>query len=379
MSESTASEITSSTSKYISQLMATINNLGEDVDLTGISEGEALVYSATSGGFVTRALVKPSNYLYVSKNGDNATADGSASKPYLTISAAITAATSGTTIFIWPGTYAESITFKAGVYLTSPVKFGVYVTGNHVANFSGTVVNDGIIFQSTSGTTIALSGTTAQNIQFLGGCSVNATAGDAFNWTNTNASSKVYFEDGTCNVTTSGASARCFYSTTGAKGSFIANRVTFKVDNYDNVCLGIGGAVSFTHTADAVYGQTVVANTASHTSAMVAHVCATVPVLTTNSTGVTTFMSCVDTTTATPAATGAGAFVYAATIFGSTGKGSAATLNGGLGAIPLDFSPIKFRSGTLKATAIDGMLEYDGTDLYFTVGTTRKKVTLVTA
>lgn len=315
--------------------------------------------------------VKPTNYLYVGKNGDDTSGDGSANLPYLTVQAAITAASSGTAIFIFPGTYAENITLKAGVYLTSPVKFGVYITGNHTANFTGTVIVDGVILQSTAGTTLTFSGTGAQNLQILGGSSVNSGSGDAINWTNTNASSKIYFEDGTCNVSTSGASARCFYSTTGAAGSLIANRVTFKVNNYDNVCLGIGGAVSFTHTSDAVYGQTVVSNTASHTSAMIAHVCATVPVLTTNSTGVTTFMSCVDTTTAIPAATGAGVFVYAATIFGSTGKGGASTLNGGLGAIPLDFSPIKFRSGTLKPSPLDGMLEYDGTDLCFTVGTTR--------
>jgi len=40
-------------------------------------------------------------------------------------------------------------------------------------------------------------------------------------------------------------------------------------------------------------------------------------------------------------------------------------------------APLKLTAGTVMTTAENGALEYDGTDLWFTVGTTRKKVTLV--
>lgn len=365
-------------------------NIRRNVDGNKISsiyevEGSSSSIEYTTDGFkisgpltVDSPVIPPfTNYLYVAKNGIDTTANGSATSPYKTISAAITAATSGTTILILPGTYVENITFKSGVYLTSTIKFGCYIIGNHVANFSGTIIIENIVLQSTSGITLTFSGTSSQNFQLIGS-SVNSTNGDAINWTNTNSSSKIYFEDGTCNVSTSGATARCFYSTTGAAGSLIANRVSFKLDNYDNICLSIGGAVSFTHTSDVVYGQAVISNTASYTTAQVNHVCVTQPVITTNSSGTTAQLECIDTSTAIPIVAGAGVFVYAAVILGSTGKGNASTLNGGLGGIPLDYAPIKFRSGTLRPVPLDGVLEYDGTNLYFTVGTTRKTVTLTT-
>ncbi len=322
--------------------------------------------------------VKPTNYLYVAKNGNDTTGTGAAEKPFFTVQHAIDSASTGTTVFIFPGTYTENITLKAGVSLTSPVKFGVYIVGNLSSEFTGTVVCDGIIFQSSTGITVAFSGTGAQNLQLVNGCSVNSGSGDAFRWTNTNSASKIYFEDGTCNVSASGSSARCFYSATGSAGSFIANRVSFKVNNANNVCLAIGGAVGFTHTADMVNGQAVVSDTATYTSATVSHTTTSVPSVVTNSTGLTTLLNCIQIGTSVPMVDGAGAFAEAAIVYPSTGKGTASTLNGGAGAIIINMASIKLRSGDLKPTVQDGLLEYNGTDLYFTVGTTRKKVTLAT-
>ena len=322
--------------------------------------------------------VKPTNYIYVGKNGNDTTGDGSAGQPYLTIGKGITVASSGTTLFIFPGTYTENITFKAGVNLTSPAKFSVYITGNHTANYTGTCIVDGIILQSPSGTTLTFSGTGSQNLQILDGSSVNSTSGDAISWSNTNSSSRILFQDGTCNVSTSGASARCFYSTSTAKGSMIAGNVSFQINNPDNICLEIGGAVAFTHTQDVVIGQITASNTATYVGSIVTHTCLTQPVFTTTSSGMSVFMSCVDISTAQPIIAGTGGFSYAAIILGSTGKGNSSTLNGGLGGIPLDFAPIKFRNGTLRPIPLDGVMEYDGTDLYFTVSTTRYKVSLTT-
>lgn len=344
--------------------------------------------NTTSTVFPTIVQVNPANSLYVAKNGNDSTGNGSANYPYLTISAAITAATSGTTVFIAPGTYAESITFKAGVNLVCEVSYGVYITGNHVFNISGTVICQNIIFQNAnsvaSGTTIAFSGTSAQNLQ-LYSCSVNSQstsgAGDCVNWTNTSASSKMQIIDSTWSVSNSGSTARVFYSTTGAAGSVIANRTTFKLNNPDNVCLSVGGAISFTHTSDAVVGQTVMSGSASMLSASLTHTCATVPVLNTTSSGTTTFLECIDTTTATPAAIGTGVLVFFGTAFASTGAGGASTLSGGLGPIPLKVSPICFRLGLFGAAGIasgqlSGTLMFDGTFLYFVSGSTRNVITM---
>ena len=319
--------------------------------------------------------VKPTNFLYVAKSGLD-TNIGSAESPFLTIQKAIDTATSGTTIYIYPGTYTENLTLKAGVNLTSPVKFGVSINGNHTGSFTGTIVIDNITLNSTTGNTLSISGTTVLNVQLVSS-SVYSTVGDAINWTNTNSSSKLYVEDGFVNVSTSGSSARAFYSSTTSAGSIIANRTTFKLNSAANVCLSINGAVSFTHTSDIVYGEIAVANTASYVGQLVALTGTGVPCISTTSTSTSVIFACTLTSNVTPIQ-GTGAFAYSALSYGSTGVGAATTINGGIGAIALPLSSLAIRNNpTLKPTPQDGLLEYDGTHLYFTIGTTRKTVTLV--
>lgn len=344
----------------------------EDGTLVNIAE----LMQAMAGG---NGVVKPDNYIYVAKNGNDTTGDGSANLPYLTISKALTVATSGKIIFVFPGTYTENITFKAGVFIISSARYGISIVGNHTADFTGTAVCDNITFSSSTGSTISFEGTGAQNLQFYN-CSINATDGDAVNWTNTNSSSKILMMDGTCNVLTSGASARCFYSASTAKGTFIADRISFRIDNNNNVCLAIGGDIAFTHTSDQIIGQVTVSDTASATIAQVAMSTGNIPVLITNSSGTTAVINDTVSTTATPAFTGAGIITDVALLYLSTGVGGASTLNGGLGAISLPMSSVKIRATSLvPATQVSagqntGALEFDGTHLYFTAGTTRTQI-----
>lgn len=308
------------------------------------------------------------NYLYVSKGGSDSNA-GSVNAPMLTVQAAINNAVSGTVIFIFPGTYTENITLKAGVYLTCPIKFGVTITGNHIANFTGTVVIDNIILNSSTGSTLTVAGTTALNLQIIGG-SINSGSGDSITWNNTNNSSKLYLEDTTLN-----SSSRAFYSPSTAAGSVVANRTSFKLTNIANICINLNGSVSFTHTSDIVYGQIVIGNSASYVGQLVALVTTGVACLTTTSTGTSVLFACTLTSAVTPIA-GTGVFMFSALSYGSTGVGGASTLNSGLGAVALPISAISIRQAALKPTPQDGLLEYNGTDLYFTKGTTRYKVSL---
>jgi hypothetical protein len=140
------------------------------------------------------------------------------------------------------------------------------------------------------------------------------------------------------------------------------------------VCLSIGGAVSFTHTADTVDGTVVVSGTASYIGSMIRLTSATQPTFTTNSATMSALMDCVQIGTAIPMVTGAGLFSEAAIVYGSTGKGTNNTLNGGLGANILNMASMKLRAGTLKPVTQDGLLEYDGTHLYFTIGSTRTAI-----
>lgn len=341
-----------------------------------LSEQALKVYTAKGWTDITDKFrdTQISNILYVSKNGNDSNV-GSNDLPMLTVQAAINKAVSGTTIYIYPGTYTENLALKAGVNLMSPIKFGVYIVGNHTVSITGTIVMHNIVLNSTTGTTLNIGGSTACNLQLISS-SVYSTDGDAISWGNTNSSSKLYIEDGTVVVSTSGTTARAFYSTLTSAGSVVANRTTFRLNSSTNVCLELNGAVSFTHTSDQVYGQIVVANTAAYVGQLVALTATGSACLTTNSTGTSVLFACTLTTNVT-AISGAGVFLYSALSYGSTGVGGASTLNGGLGAIALPISAISIRQAALKATPQDGLLEYNGTDLYFTKGTTRYKISLV--
>jgi hypothetical protein len=72
----------------------------------------------SSGSSGTSVNPNLANILYVSKNGDDSN-DGSITYPYQTIKAALAAATSGTSVYVAPGTYTETnpVTIPANVSL----------------------------------------------------------------------------------------------------------------------------------------------------------------------------------------------------------------------------------------------------------------------
>lgn len=343
--------------------------LGENGDIVNVAD----LIKNIAGGV---GVVKPTNYLYVSKGGNDSTGDGSANLPFATVQHALDIATSGTVIFIFPGSYNESITLKANVYLVSPTPYAVYITGNHTANFSGTSILANIVLSSSSGITLSYSGSNTQSVQ-LYNSSINSNNGDALNITNTGTGSKIQFTDCSNSVSTSGSSARCIYTSNTSKTTILANRTTFKVDNPNNVCIALNGASSLIHTSDQIIGQVTMADTSSATIAMVALTTTNVPVLVTNSSGVSSFINDTVTTTSSPAITGAGVHTFVAVLYTSTGVGGASTLNGGLGPIGLPMSSIKLRTANLLPSAQvatgqnSGSFEFDGTHLYFTIGTTR--------
>ncbi len=331
--------------------------------------------------------IRPANYIYVGKNGNDSTGDGSGGNPYLTIGAAITSATSGTTLFIWPGTYTENITFKAGVYIEGSIPYSVYITGNHTANFSGTVICQNIILQNASsvgsGSTLTFSGSSSQNLQFLSSyinSGSTSGAGDAVTYTNTNSSSKIQIIDGNINVAHSNSTARAIACASTAAGSIIANRCSIVLDNPDNVAVAVAGSIAYTHTMDKIIGQVTAANSASVTLGVLLIQTNTVPVLNTTSSGTTGVADVTVNTTASPCFIGTGVALGVAINYIGTGVGGSSTLNGGLGPIVSPLSSIKIRdaplvpSGQISAGLNSGAFEFDGTHLYFTIGTTRSTI-----
>lgn len=116
---------------------------------------------------------------------------------YLTIASALTAATSGDTIFILPGTYTENLTLVAGVNLTA---FGcdaslngtghVIISGNCTFSGTGSVTISGIQLQTNSAAALTVSGSSASVVN-LNNCYLNFTNATGISYSSSSSSSRI--------------------------------------------------------------------------------------------------------------------------------------------------------------------------------------------
>lgn len=126
---------------------------------------------------------------------------------YTTIQAAITAASSGNTIFIKPGTYTENLTLKAGVNLScyecDAQTPNVTISGKCTATFAGTACFSGIRFQTNSDNAIEITGSSATVLRFSN-CFFNVTSNSAFNVTSSSNSVVIFLYSCSGSLTTTG-------------------------------------------------------------------------------------------------------------------------------------------------------------------------------
>ncbi len=121
---------------------------------------------------------------------------------YSTIAAAITAASSGDTVFIQTGTYTENPTLKAGVNLTalgsdglvsiqgSDIAANVTILGTISATYTGAVTITGVQLKTNGATAVSMTGSNVCTLNIFS-CSVYAN--DATGITLNNASSALNF------------------------------------------------------------------------------------------------------------------------------------------------------------------------------------------
>lgn len=136
-----------------------------------------------------------------------------------TIQGAINAAVSGETIFIYPGTYTENITLKAGVNLTA---FGsdsslnatgkVIISGTCTMTTAGTVTISGIQLQTNSAALLAVTGSAASIVN-LNNCYLNCTNATGITYSSSSASSAINIYDCQGNIGTTGISLATVTST----------------------------------------------------------------------------------------------------------------------------------------------------------------------
>lgn len=117
---------------------------------------------------------------------------------HTTIGAALTAASSGQTIFIRPGTYTENLTLKAGVnlvaYEADSLTPNVTISGKCSFSSAGTVSISGIRLQTNSDFALAVTGIAASIVN-LKNCYINCTNNTGISFTATNTSAHITLMD----------------------------------------------------------------------------------------------------------------------------------------------------------------------------------------
>lgn len=262
------------------------------------------------------------------------------------ISDALTAASSGETIFVRPGTYSDALTLKAGVNLSAfpcdAYTPNVIISGNVTASYNGFASCSGINFKAASGVSIACSGASSSLLELVD-CTVTAANGTGI--TVNDATFVVYLEHCVIGATAGNA---CFTVTSGfltsrrstfSSGDSTANTVAGTLNTYQSD-YSISIATSGTGTINAF--QSTFNNSANTTP------------LTTAGTGISITSNCYfNAGTATALSIGAGTTLF---VMGSTVTSSNANAIGGAGT--LKYGNVVFGgtsstiAGTVTATAL---------------------------
>ena len=113
---------------------------------------------------------------------------------HTTIAAALTAASSGDTIFIRPGSYSENLTLKAGVNLCAfdcdALTPNVTIIGKATATFAGTCTLSGICLQTNSDFFLVVSGSSATIVN-LSNCYLNCSNNTGISFTSSSGSARI--------------------------------------------------------------------------------------------------------------------------------------------------------------------------------------------
>jgi len=141
---------------------------------------------------------------------------------FTTITAAITAAVSGQTVFIRPGTYPEDPPLKAAVNLAAfdcDWLGQVNILGKCTFTGTGTVSLSGIQFTTNSDFALAVTGSNASVIELIN-CSTSSANNTAISFTSSNSSAAIVFRD--CKLDTSTTGVAHFSKSSPGVLSFIS-------------------------------------------------------------------------------------------------------------------------------------------------------------
>lgn len=146
---------------------------------------------------------------------------------HTTIASALTAASSGDTIFVRAGTYTENLTLKAGVAITAfpgdGYQSNVIILGNATASGAGTFVISAVQLKTNSGNCLTVSGSSA-TIVYLNNVFVNCNNNTGISYTTSSASSMIVCINCTFQLGTTGIA----YYSMSSTGSLNCYRTDFE-------------------------------------------------------------------------------------------------------------------------------------------------------
>ena len=315
----------------------------------------------------------PSNGFVVAKDGNG---------DFKTIATALTAATSGTTIFIRPGTYTENITLKAGVNLTAYGGDGltttlasaggtsnVTIVGTVTVTYTGCASLCGIQLQTNSAAALASSGTANAEL-FITGCTINAANSTAITLNNANlfvTFTNCYFISSSTNLLFAVTAGPidwefCIFalSATASSSTVAASNMLFNGCDME----GLNITTSTTGTVTAVgcywqYGANTLLTTAGTGTSTISNCLMLSTSASTISVGTGTTVDLYNSTISssnTNAITGAGTIVYGGVVF----SGTSSTIN------TTTQTPIPWpvKQGGTGAATLTGLLTGNGTSAF---------------
>lgn len=171
---------------------------------------------------------------------------------YTTIASALSAASSGNTIFIKPGTYTEDLTLKAGVNLVAfngdQSTPNVTIVGKATATFAGTCSISNIRLQTNSDFCLVVSGA-SNTIVILDDCHLNCTNNTGISYTSSGASSAISLRNCVTDLTTTGIA---LYASSGAGAiGFVKCSMNNSGSSLTNSTAS-SGIISLQHTSSSI-------------------------------------------------------------------------------------------------------------------------------
>ncbi len=196
---------------------------------------------------------------------------------FTTIQAAVTAATSGQTVFVMPGTYTENITHKDGVNITCNVGDGiegnVIINGNVTCTGAGTFNISNVQLRTNSANCLTVSGSSATVVN-LEGVYINCLNNTGISYTTSNSSAHVNIYNSLSDIGTTGISLfvnsstgfLTIYNLVGNNSGSSTTASTTSAGQVDIRASTISFPISTSSTAILGIAHTIIFNSATNTT-----------------------------------------------------------------------------------------------------------------